>query len=197
MKQPVFYCQLDYERIPYPSPASPNGNLADNGCGVCAASMLVENLLGLPFPLEESARLAKACGAREGFGTDFYIYAKALADRFPLSVSDTEDAEEALQFLRAGKGMVVANTFGDREGYTGVFSDGGHYILLIAIQGTETAVLDSCYRPGRYDIPGRAGKVRMEGNVAWADFSVIRDDCRDRPFFLFSRNSSDDPEKAF
>lgn len=187
MKQPVFYCQLDYEHIPYPSPLSPQGNLADNGCGVCAASMLVENLLGLPFPLEESARLAKACGAREGFGTDFYIFAKALAERFPLTVSDTEDAAEALAFLRAGRGMVIANTYGDREGYTGVFSDGGHYILLLAVQGSQTAVLDSCYRPGRYDFPGRAGKVRMEGNVAWADFSVIREDCRERPFFLFGK----------
>jgi hypothetical protein len=27
-----FYCQLDYEHIPYPSPSSPYGNLANNGC---------------------------------------------------------------------------------------------------------------------------------------------------------------------
>ena len=186
MKQPIFYCQLDHPEMPYPSPTSPHGTIADNGCGVCAASMLVENMLGLPFSLEESAKLATACGAREGFGTDFYIYAKALAERFPLAVTDTEDAAEAMAFLRAGRGMVVANTYGDREGYTGVFSDGGHYILLIAAQGSDVAVLDSCYRPGRYDVPGRAGKVRMEGNVAWADASIIRDDCRERPFFLFS-----------
>ena len=186
MKQPIFYCQLDHPEMPYPSPTSPHGTIADNGCGVCAASMLVENMLGLPFSLEESAKLATACGAREGFGTDFFFFAKALAERFPLAVTDTEDAAEAMAFLRAGRGMVVANTYGDREGYTGVFSDGGHYILLIAAQGSDVAVLDSCYRPGRYDVPGRAGKVRMEGNVAWADASIIRDDCRERPFFLFS-----------
>ena len=40
-----FYCQLNYEHIPYPSPTSPNGNLANNGCGVCCASMVVEHLL--------------------------------------------------------------------------------------------------------------------------------------------------------
>ena len=32
-----FYCQLDYRHVPYPSPTSPNGNIADNGCGVCIA----------------------------------------------------------------------------------------------------------------------------------------------------------------
>ncbi len=30
-KKPAFYCQLDYEHVPYPSPVgSPNGNLANN-----------------------------------------------------------------------------------------------------------------------------------------------------------------------
>ena len=30
-----FYCQLDFEHVPYPSPVGAvNGNLANNGCGV-------------------------------------------------------------------------------------------------------------------------------------------------------------------
>ena len=74
-----FYCQLDYEHIPYPSPTSPYGNLANNGCGVCCASMVVETLTGQDFPPEESAVLAKGCGAREGFGTDMRIFAPAFA----------------------------------------------------------------------------------------------------------------------
>ena len=43
-----FYCQLDYEHVPYPSPVgAPDGNIANNGCGVCAASMVAENMLGI------------------------------------------------------------------------------------------------------------------------------------------------------
>ena len=186
-KGPAFYCQLDYESVPYPSPTSPNGNLADNGCGVCAASMLIENMLGVPFPPEESAALAKACGAREGYGTDLYIYSKALAERFHLGLADTEDVEEAMAFLRTKKGMVIANVRGNRDGYIGVFSDSGHYILVLDAEGDEIAVLDSCYRPGRFDIPGRAGKVRMEGSVAHSTKDVLKNDCFERPFFLFSR----------
>ena len=60
-----FYCQLDYEHIPYPSPSSPYGNLANNGCGVCSASMVVEALTGEDFPPEQSAALAKSCGFTE------------------------------------------------------------------------------------------------------------------------------------
>jgi hypothetical protein len=47
------------------------------------------------------------------------------------------------------------------------------------------------YRPGRFDIPGRKGKVRMEGNEAFADASVIREDCMHRPFFLFGCQQDD------
>ena len=59
--------------------------------------------------------------------------------------------------------------------------------LTAEANGDEIGVLDPMYRPGRFDIPGRKGKVRMEGNVAYADWRVLRDDCRERPFFLFSK----------
>ena len=56
-KKTAFYCQLDYEHVPYPSPVgAKNGNIANNGCGVCAASMVAENMLGVSFPPEEAAQ---------------------------------------------------------------------------------------------------------------------------------------------
>ena len=189
-RKTAFYCQLDYEHVPYPSPVgAKNGNIANNGCGVCAASMVAENMLGISFPPEESAKLAKACGAREGFGTDLYIYAPAFAEHVGLCVRDTEDAQEALRFLQEGRGMVIANTQGDRpaDGYIGVFSNSGHYIVVAAVNGTEALVWDPMYKEGsgRFDVPGRKGKVRLDGTDAYADFSVLEQDCKDRPFFLF------------
>ena len=190
MTDTKFYCQLDYEHVPYPSPVgAKNGNIANNGCGVCAASMVAENMLGISFPPEESAKLAKACGAREGYGTDLYIYAPVFAEHVGLCVRDTEDAQEALRFLQEGRGMVIANTQGDRpaDGYIGVFSNSGHYIVVAAVNGTEALVWDPMYKEGsgRFDVPGRKGKVRLDGTDAYADFSVLEQDCKDRPFFLF------------
>ena len=189
-KKTVFYCQLDYEHVPYPSPVgSPNGNLANNGCGVCTTSMIAENMLGVSFPPEESAKLAKACGAREGYGTNLYIYAPVFAERMGLKVKDTEDADEALRFLQEGRGMVIANVRGDREedGYIGVFSNSGHYVVIASANGSEVKVWDPMYKEGsgRFDVPGRKGKVRLDGTDAYADFSVFKEDCKERPFFLF------------
>ena len=111
-----FYCQLDYEHIPYPSPTSPHGTLSNNGCGVCSAAMVVEAMTGQIFPPEEAARLAKACGAREGFGTNMAIFAPTISRTFHLHYAATGDPSVAQAFLEENRGMVIANTQGDREG---------------------------------------------------------------------------------
>lgn len=90
---------------------------------------------------------------------------------------------------KPGKGMIIANTQGDRpkDGYIGVFSASGHYIVLAAAEGSTVKVWDPMYKEGsdRFDRPGRKGKVRLDGTDAYADFSVIRQDCHERPYFLF------------
>lgn len=185
-----FYCQLDYEHVPYLSPVgAANGNISNNGCGVCSAAMLAENLLGVDFPPEKAARFAKMVGARETWGSDLYVFSPAFAAHMGMSVRDTENAEEALRFLQEKRGMVIANTQGDRkdDGYIGVFSNGGHYIVIAEADGTTVKVWDPMYKEGsgRFDIPGRKGKVRLDGTDAYADMSVLKEDCKDRPFFLF------------
>ncbi len=182
-----FYCQLDYPHIPYPSPSSPNGNISNNGCGVCCASMMIEGFTGKLFPIEECAKFAKASGAREGFGTNLAILAPAIQKRFGIHYKYTMDPKAALEFLKAKKGYVIANTFGDREDYIGVFSDSRHFILLCGYEDGLIPVADPMYQPGsgRYDKPGRKGKVTFKNGVPYAPFSVIEADCFGKPYYLF------------
>lgn len=188
-----FYCQLAYEHIPYTSPVSPKGTIADNGCGVCAASMVAEHLLGIDYPVEECAKLAKACGSREGYGTDLYIFSPAFAEAVGLHYEKTFDSKEAYDFLEKGKGVVIANTSGNKEDWIGVFSDSGHYIVLCGAENGRVAVWDPMYdpklNPDRYEIPGRKGKVILDGCTAYADYSVVENDCRDRHYFMFWTDS--------
>ena len=180
-----FYCQLDYKHIPYVSPTSLNGNIADNGCGVCCASMIIEDIKGIDFPPEVCAIFSKQSGAREGFGTDMRILAPAISKEFDIKVKPTLDTKEVISFLENKQGYVIANTIGNREDWIGVFSDSRHYIVLISIHDNIVGVLDPLYRDGRYDIEGRKGKVTMDGYVAYADFRVVENDCVGKPYYLF------------
>ena len=134
---------------------------------------------------EESALLAKSCGAREGFGTDMRIFAPAFAKEKGLNWESTQDPARVLEFLRSGQGVVIGNTAGNREDWIGVFSDSRHYIVVVSAEGNTVQVWDPLLAPGRYDTPGRAGKVRLDGFNAYADFSIIIGDCGSRPFYLF------------
>lgn len=184
--QPVkFYRQLDYAHIPYVSPSSPHGNLANNGCGVCSASMIAESLTGKAFPVEDCAKAAKICGAREGFGTDMCIFAPVFAHMAGLETRSTTDPDEVLAFLERGEGMAIANTLGDREDWIGVFSDERHYVVCAAAEKGIVAIWDPMLSPGRYEKPGRKGKVQLDGYTAYADFSVIANDCKGRIWHLF------------
>ena len=185
-----FYCQLDYPDYHYPDSKNGFGTIADNGCGPCCAAMVAENMLGIDFKPWKACLLAIACKARNEIpGTDFGIFTPVFAKEVGLSVKETLDPDEAKRFLAEGRGMIIANTKGDRpdDGYIGVFSDCGHYITLTDLDGDKVRVLDPMYREGsgRYDKPGRAGKVVMEGKEAIADFDVVRQDCYGRPYFLF------------
>lgn len=184
-----FYCQLDYEAIPYALPGG-HGNLADSGCGICATSMLVERMLDVSCPPEEAVKLALFCGARDKSGTNYYILGGAVSAKFSLRMACTEDLNEALALMKAHAGAkTVANIRGNREGYVGLFSDCGHYVLLDRLRDDQVCVLDSMYKPesDRYAIPGRAGKVRMNGNEAWCDQRLLALDCYERPYFVFWR----------
>ena len=180
-----FYCQLDYKHIPYVSPTSLNGNIADNGCGVCCASMIIEEIKGIDFPPEVCAIFSKQSGAREGFGTDMRILAPAISKEFNIPVVSTLDTKEVISFLENKQGFVIANTIGDREDWIGVFSDSRHYIVLCSIENNIVEVLDPLYQEGRYDKEGRKGKVRVEEPYAYADFSVVENDCMGKPYYLF------------
>ena len=182
-----FYCQLDYRHIPYPSLTSPNGNIADNCCGVCCGSMVIEHFTQTDFPPELCAVFAKQSGAREGFGTDMSIFAPAISQRFHLNVVKTTDESQVLKFLQEKKGWVIANTAGDREGWIGVFSDSRHYVVLTDAKQHEVEVLDPLLQDGRYELPGRKGKVQLKGFYAYADFDVIVNDCNGRPYYMFSK----------
>ena len=184
----IFYCQNDYEHVPYTNADRPTATIASSGCGVCSACMVVENLLGVSFPVEECARFAQACGARDGYGTDMEILGKALTEKFPLRQENTDSKERALEFLHNHEGMIIANPGGDREGHIGLFTKGGHYIVLAEACRNTVRILDPSLSPTKFDCEGRRGEVFVNGTDVYCDMDAVMDDCENRSpkFYMFS-----------
>ena len=185
----MFYNQNDYPNLPYVW-KNDGATVASSGCGLCACCMVVEALTAQRFTPAEAAELALSCGARDDTGTEISILAAAVARRFGLRYELTNDAGRLLQFLQDGRGLAVANSGGDRPGWTGVFTTGGHFIVLAAANGREITVWDPSITPTKYDREGRRDKVRVEGGSVYADIAVIARDCDHRTpsYVLFSKN---------
>ena len=160
------------------------------GCGLCCAVMAIDRLLVDPvFDLEEALQASYKSGANHEPGTDYHILAPYLAEQFHLKLMMTSDLEELRRCLQTG-GCAVANCGGDREGYTGVFSHGGHYICVIAAGADGSfSILDPSQTSVKYDEPGRSGKVEVTGNICKCSGEVLAKDCENRTpsFYCFSR----------
>lgn len=189
--------QYDYKSIPYPSATLPGATVASGGCGVCAAVMIAENLAGRAFPVDQAAEFSIEKGARVIGGTDMNVLGAALAEKFGLNFSRTDSIKELSDHLSAG-GMAIANVSGDRAGRAGIFSNSGHFVVAAAIKGSTVTVLDPGYYQGKFDLAGRAGKVRVVSRgVVECSAADLHADCQDSvaKYFLFSRPAGDnDPE---
>lgn len=185
----IFYNQNDYTHIPYPSERNPKGNIETSGCGVCCASMVVENMTEHKLPVAECTALSMAVGGRDNFGTDMEILGKAIAEKYGLKMETTDDKEAALAFLNAGKGMIIANPGGDREGHVGLFTTSGHYILLAEARGRTVRVLDPNLKPTSFQKEGQTGYLFVDGVNIYCDMDVVKEDCMNRSpgFYMFSK----------
>lgn len=184
-----YYNQRNYPHIIYPCEAYPEESISNAGCGAVCCSMLVENLTSHSFAPIEAASYALKVGSRDNEGTDMKILGPRVAEKFGLSYSESSDIDEVLDFLSAREGFVIANSGGDEEGYTGVFTSGGHYILLTAAKGRVIEVLDPALWPDKFSVKGRVEKVFWIGDRIYTDAKFIAEDCRNRDpaYYLFSK----------
>lgn len=184
-----YYNQRNYPHIPYPSEAFPEESISSAGCGAVCCAMLVENLREENFPPEEAARFALEVGARDNDGTDMRILGPIIAQKYGFSYHESNDIDEVLDFLSQGKGFIIANSGGNKEDYVGIFTRGGHYILLTAARGRVIEVLDPSLWPEKFSIPGRKEKIFWVGDRIYCDASFIEEDCnnRDPGFYFFGR----------
>lgn len=145
-------------------------------------SMVVEDLTGKAFPPPEMAAYAIACGARVSGGTNMATLCKAVAADYGISFGTGTTRQEALDAISGGC-KVIANVGGDRAGYTGLFSTGGHYIYLRSaadLAAGSVIVWDPGYYKDKFSKAGRKGRVVVSGNDIRVSFDEIEADCYNR-----------------
>ena len=189
----IYYNQLNYADIPYPSSLYPNATVKSGGCGVCCASMIVENLAGQAFQPEVSAKFSINCGARAATGTDMEVLARALCQKFDLTYQSTTDINAVASAMQTGT-MAIANTKG---GTNGLFSTSGHYVVIAEYKNPSFTVLDPYLYSGKFNTSTRKGKVRQSGNLLQVSKENVAADCKKYYIFKGVNKQMESSKKQF
>jgi hypothetical protein len=180
-----YYNQRNYGHIPYPAPGYEQATLKSAGCGPCAAAMMAEQLTGQTHTPEQMAELARSVGARVSGGTDLRRLGSALCVRLGLRMETGSSKELLLDCLKKG-GVAICNVSGDREGYTGLFSSGGHYVAAVGLTREGLVrVWDPNRYAGKFEGPGRKGRVQLDGNDVLVPAGGLLADCAEREPALY------------
>ena len=138
--------------------------------------------------MKECLQMAYDSRANHKPGTDMKILGPIVAEKYGLKYGETNDIQEAVAAVQRG-GRVIVNVGGDRDGYIGVFTHGGHYITIVSADDKEVCILDPSWREDKWEEEGRVGKVRLNGHFAYCSYDVVDMDAsnRDPRYYIFER----------
>ena len=162
-----------------------------SGCDICSAIMIADRLIpNCDFGLKEAIDLSYQVKANHTIGTDYDLYAPALAEKLGLRLEMTNAIERLRYCVRTG-GAAVLNVGGDYEGHVGIFTHRGHYIAVISenVDG-RFVVLDPAYELNKFEEEGRYGKVEVKDHeVILCDEQTLAEEVANRSpgLFLFWR----------
>jgi len=190
--------QNDYPHIRYATnfrdPADDrmtHGTFARSGCGLAALMMAADRLLvNYKFDMRDAIKMANDTGANRWIGTKLKYIAPVFAYELGLELEFAERVEDVIRCVETG-GCAVALATGDREGHTGVFSHGGHYVVIINRERDgRLAILDPYQTEKKLGEETFTSAVETRGNIFLCSPETLELDCRPQdasPYYLFWR----------
>lgn len=166
----VYFNQADsrWAKHPYPSSLYPNATIKSSGCGPTVAAMIVSSLKEVVKP-DDIGDLFIKTGYRASTGTsgNGFLY---IASKYSLECNVKVKLDDAMACLKRG-GMVIANV---KAG--GVFSTGGHYIVLSYLKDENTIVVYDPYMyANKFNILNRKNKVIVNGNEVYISYTNMKE----------------------
>jgi hypothetical protein len=123
--------------------------------------MMIENMTDKTLSIEECVKISDDCAANHAMGTDMSVLAPVIAEKFDINYVASSDLNEAITHLQKG-GMIVAHVGVPEGKEIGLFTKGGHYVLIISCDGEEFCVLDPSYSEEKFNDPARIGRINVK-----------------------------------
>lgn len=178
----TYYSQIDsrWSGKMYSSVGNRSQTIGTSGCGPTSASMIVTACKGTITP-DKMSDLFVRYGYRSSNNGTYWSAFRAVADEFNIGYTETSEFEKALQLLRSNHYVVcsVGN---------GLFTTGGHFIVLAGIEGDTISVYDPYLYAGKFETSTRRGKATVSGNTVYVKVDNFRSYANAQKFFCYAHD---------
>lgn len=180
----TYYSQIDsrWSYKMYSSVGNSSQTIGTSGCGPTSAAMIVTATKGTITP-DTMADLFVRYGYRSANNGTYWSAFRAVADEFNIGYTETSDIQRALQLLQS-KNYVVASVG------NGLFTTGGHFIVLTELNGDTITVYDPYLYAGKFDTSTRRGKATVDGNKVYVSVSNFINYANAKGFFCYAHDGN-------
>ena len=175
----TYYSQIDnrWKNKMYSSVGNTAQTIGTSGCGPAAAAMVVSSIKGNITP-DQMADLYMQYGYRSANQGTYWSAFKWTADVFNIGYSECYKLDDAIAKLKDNHYIIASCN-------QGLFTYGGHFVVLVGIEGDYIKIYDSYLYNGKYDVASRRGKAIVRGNTTYVSIQDFRQYANYRKFFWF------------
>lgn len=139
--------------------------------------MIVSSIKGTVTP-PQMADIFVRNGYRSVNNGTYWSAYRAVADEFNIGYTETSDIQKALELLRNNNYVIVSCG-------NGLFTTGGHYIVICGIEGNTLKIYDPYLYSGKFETSTRRGKVEISGNTIYCSIDNFKRYANYKGFFCY------------
>lgn len=178
----TYYSQLDnrWSSKMYSSIENKSQTIGSSGCGPTSSAMVVSSIKGNITP-DTMAELYTRYGYRSANQGTYWSAFKWTADTFDMGYSECYKLDDAVEKLKDNYYIIASCN-------QGLFTYGGHFIVLIGIEGDYIKVYDPYLYNGKFDVSSRRGLATVKGNTVYVSIENFREYANYQKFFCFKND---------
>lgn len=186
----TYYSQLDsrWANKMYSSVGDTSQTIGSSGCGPTSSAMIVSSIKGTITP-DTMANLYIQHGYRSANQGTYWSAFKWTADVFDIGYSECYKLNDAVEKLKDNHYIIASCN-------QGLFTYGGHFIVLTGVEGNYIKVYDPYLYNGKFDVSSRRGKAEVRGNTVYVSIDNFRNYANYQKFFCFKNDRTDIKENT-
>ena len=174
-----YVSQIDnrWKNYPYTVTNNKSQTIGKSGCGVATAAMVIDSIVG-NVSVTELADVFVKHGYRSPNNGTYWSANRAIADEFNIKYQETSNFSVMLEKLK-NNNYIIASVG------NGLFTTGGHYIMIYGIDGNNLKIYDPYLYSGKFETSTRKGKASVSGDTVYCSIDNFKNYANYKRFFCY------------